>query len=107
MPGEELPVKQDIRDITAIMPISSNCHKSQKKASNRSPMTSQVAQETLTKGALTGRVTTGAVPTTAILTEVEKTVSQQDQWMPVGRLPWIGLHSHQDLIPWMGKVQCL
>ena len=67
-------------------------------------MTSRVAQETLTEGALTGRVLTVAIPTTAILTEVEKTVSQEDQWMPVGRLPWTGLHSHQDLIPWMGEV---
>ena len=65
-------------------------------------MTGWVAQETLTKGALTGRVLTGAIPT-----EMEKTVSQEDQWMPVGRLPWTGLHSHQDLIPWMGKVQHL
>ena len=66
-------------------------------------MTDWVARETPTKGALTGRVLTGAVPTTAILTEVEKTVSQGDQCMPVGRLPWTGLHSHQDLICWMGE----
>ena len=61
-------------------------------------MTSWVTPETLTKGAPTGRVLTGAVPTTAVPTEVEKTVSQEYQWMPVGRLPWTGLHSHQGLI---------
>ena len=79
------------------MPRRSNHHKSQKKASTRSPMTGQVAQEIPTEEALTG----------AILTEVEKTVSQEDQWMPGGRFPWTGLHSHQDLVPWMEEVQCL
>ena len=70
-------------------------------------MTGWVAHETLTEGALTGRVPTEAILTTAFLTEVEKTVSQEDQWMPVGRLPWTGQHSHQDLIPMIGEVQCL
>ena len=70
-------------------------------------MTGQVAQETPTKEAPTGRVPTGAILTTAIPTGVGRTVSQEDQWMPVGRLPWTGLHSHQDLIPWIEEVQCL
>ena len=88
------------------MPRWSNCLRAKRRLLTRSPKTGQVAQETL-KELPTGRVLTEAVPTTAILTEVEKTVSQENQWMPVGRLPWTGLHSHQDLIPWMGKVQCL
>ena len=70
-------------------------------------MTGRVAQETLTEEALTGRVLTGAVPTTAILTEVERTVIQEDKWMPVGMLPWTELHNHHDLIHWMEEVQCL
>ena len=65
-------------------------------------MTSQVAKETLTE-----ETPTGAIPTTAVLTEVERTVSQEDKWMPDGRLPCTGLHSHQDLIHWMEEVQCL
>ena len=70
-------------------------------------MTSGVTQETLTREALTGRVPTGAIPTIAVPTEVERAVSQEDQWMPVGRLPWTGLHSHQYLTPWREEVQCL
>ena len=70
-------------------------------------MTGWVAQEILTKEAPIGRVLTGAIPTTTILIEVEKTVNQEGKGMPVGRLPWTGLHSHQDLICWMEEVQCL
>ena len=62
-------------------------------------MTSRVIQETPMEEAPTGRVLTGAILTTAILTEVGRTVDQEDQWMPVGRLPWTWSHSHQDLIP--------
>ena len=50
-------------------------------------MTSRVIQETLTEEAPTGRVPTGAILTTADPTEVGRTVGQEDQWMPVGRLP--------------------
>ena len=89
------------------MPRRSNCHRSQKKASNQKSNDQSGTQETLTEGALTGKFPIGAFLTTAILTEVEKTMSQEDQWMPVGRLPWTGLQSQQDLIPWMGEVQCL
>ena len=70
-------------------------------------MLGRVAQETPTEEALTGRVLTTAIPTAAILTEVERTVSQEDKWMPGGRLPWTELHSHQDLIHLMEEVQCL
>ena len=61
----------------------------------------------LTEAILTTAISTTAILTTAIPTGVRRTVSQEDQWMPVGRLPWTGLHSHQDLIPWTKEVQCL
>ena len=64
----------------------------------RSPMTGWVAQEAPTEEAPTGRVPTGAILTTAVPTEVERTVNQEDRWMPLGRPPKIRLHSHRDPI---------
>ena len=54
----------------------------------RSPMTSWVARETLTEIAPTRRVPTGAILTTVVPAEVERTVNQEDQWMPVGKPLW-------------------